>query len=50
MPTDAGRQAGGTDVLGNFVSETIKRGVERLEQLHRRTTESFFETHMDWDR
>ena len=35
-----------TDFLGNFVSETIKRRVERLEELHRRSTESFFETHL----
>jgi len=39
-----------TDFLGNSVSETIKRGVERLEKLHLETTEKFFETHMDWDR
>jgi len=38
-----------TDFLGNSVSETIKRGVERLEKLHLETTERFFETHMDWE-
>ena len=38
-----------TDFLNNAVSETMKKGVERLEELHQRTEASFLHSHANWE-